>query len=128
MKNTKKAGIWMDHSRAFIMELVSDSIFESNVASEFTPEEEEISWNKSEKMMHSKEQHQLISYYKQLADIIRNFQDVILFGPTSAKDELLNILKENHLFDNIKIEIKKSDKMSGIEMHKFVKEYFKKQE
>jgi stalled ribosome rescue protein Dom34 len=125
MKNTKKAGIWMDHSRAFIMELVSDSIFESNVASEFTPQEAEISWNKSEKMMQNKEQHQLMSYYKKLTDIIRDFNEVLLFGPTSAKDELLNIIREDHLFDDIKIEIKKSDKMNGIEMHKFVKEYFK---
>jgi len=115
----------MDHSRAFIMELVSDSIFESNVASEFTPKEAEISWNKSEKMMQNKEQHQLTSYYKKLTDIIRDFNEVLLFGPTSAKDELLNIIREDHLFDDIKIDIKKSDKMSGIEMHKFVKEYFK---
>lgn len=125
MKNTKKAGIWMDHSRAFIMELVGDSIFESNVASEFTHEEEEISWNKSEKMMHNKEQHQLASYYKKLTEIMRNFDEILLFGPTSAKDELLNILNENHLFDAIKIEVRSSDKMTGIEMHKLVKEYFK---
>lgn len=115
----------MDHSRAFIMELVGDSIFESNVASEFTHEEEEISWNKSEKMMHNKEQHQLASYYKKLTEIMRNFDEILLFGPTSAKDELLNILNENHLFDAIKIEVRSSDKMTGIEMHKLVKEYFK---
>ncbi|MEI6348710.1 MAG: hypothetical protein WCP69_12255 [Bacteroidota bacterium] len=125
MKNTKKVGIWMDHSRAFIMELVSDSIFESNIASEFTHEEKELSLNKTEKMMHSKEQHQQLSYFKKISEIIRNNQEVLLFGPTNAKDELLNLLKANHLFDSIKIEVRNTDKMTGLEMHKFVKEYFK---
>ncbi len=124
MKNKKKAGIWMDHSNAIIMELVSDSIFEQNLMAD-TKVEEETSLNKSEKMRQNKEQHQLTSYYKKLTEIMRNFDEILLFGPTSAKDELLNILNENHLFDAIKIEIKKTDKMTEIEMHKLVKEYFK---
>ena len=50
--------------------------------------------------------------------------EVILFGPTEAKNELLNLLRENHLFDKIKIEVKTADKMTEIERNTFVKEYF----
>jgi hypothetical protein len=125
MKNIKKAGIWMDHSKAFVMELVSDTIFESITTSEIT-HIGEVNLNNSEKMRNIQEQHEQSSFYKNLSEIIRNYQDIVLFGPTQAKDELLNILNLNHLFDSIKIEVVNSDKMSGIEMHKFVKDYFKK--
>ena len=54
-----------------------------------------------------------------------DFEEVILFGPTEARNELLNLLKENHLFDKIKIAVKPADKMSEIQRNSFVKEYFK---
>jgi hypothetical protein len=74
--------------------------------------------------MHVKQQHLQSSYYKKLSDAIRNYHEVLLFGPTDAKTELLNLLKTDHLFEDIKIEIKHSDKMTEHEMHAFVKEYF----
>jgi stalled ribosome rescue protein Dom34 len=75
--------------------------------------------------MHIKEQHLHSSYYKKLSDAIKNYQEVVLFGPTEAKEELLNLLKNDHLFENIKISIKNTDKMTEYQMHTFVKEYFK---
>ena len=75
--------------------------------------------------MHTKEQHQQSSYYKKLRDAIKNYQEVVLFGPTDAKNELLNLLKADHLFENIKIEVKHYDKMTENQMHAFVREYFK---
>jgi hypothetical protein len=51
--------------------------------------------------------------------------EVILFGPTEAKSELLNIVRDNHLFDHIRIEVKPADKMTEIQRNTFVKEYYK---
>jgi len=125
MKKIKQVGIWMDHSIAYLMELNNDTILKSNVASEFTFQEKEHSWRKSEKLMHNKEQHQQSSYYKKLSDKIKKYQEVLLFGPTDAKDELLNLLKADHLFENIKIDVKHADKMSELKMNDFVRAYFK---
>jgi hypothetical protein len=125
MKKIKQLGIWMDHSNAFLMELINDTILENSILSEFTHQEKEDSLNRNEKLKHTKEKHQQSSYYKKLRDAIKNYQEVVLFGPTDAKNELLNLLKADHLFENIKIEVKQSDKMTENQMHAFVREYFK---
>jgi hypothetical protein len=125
MKNIKQMGIWMDHSVAFLMELTNNTIIQNSVTSEFTHQDKEEGLIKSEKHMHIKEQHLQSSFYKKLSDIIKNYQEIVLFGPTDAKNELLNLLKADHLFENIKIEVKHADKMTKNNMHTFVKEYFK---
>jgi len=78
------------------------------------------------KMVHSKEQHEQAEYYKTLAEIIEHYESVLLFGPTDAKAELFNILKGDHLFSKIKIEVEHADKMTENQQHAFVKEYFTK--
>jgi len=125
MKKNKQLGIWMDHSNAYLLELVNDAIIENIIVSESLNENEEYSSEKHEKQIHTKEQHQQSDYYKRIVDSIKNFQEVVLFGPTDAKNELYNLLKADHLFDNIKIEIKNSDKMTESQMHSFVLGYFK---
>jgi len=126
MKTVKQLGIWMDHSNAFVMELLNDTIIENSVNSEFTHEGKESSLSKGEKFMQNKEQQKQSSYYKELSDIIRNYEEVLLFGPTEAKNELFNLIKADHLFDKIKVEVKSTDKLPKIQMHDFVREYFKK--
>lgn len=125
MKKIKQLGIWMDHSIAYLMELTNDTIIENIVALETTQHEKESDLNKNETLIQNKEQQFQSNYYKKLSDIIRNYQEVILFGPTDAKNELLNLIKDDHLFENIKFAVKDSDKMSAKQMHDFVKEYFK---
>ena len=76
--------------------------------------------------MHFKEQQEESQYFKKLGDVIRNYEEVFLFGPTDAKFELLNTLKENHLFEKIKIEVKETDKMTENQEHSLVVEHFAK--
>ena len=52
--------------------------------------------------------------------------EVLLFGPTNAKTELYNILKEDHHFDKIKIETAPSDKMTENQQYALLKEHFSK--
>jgi stalled ribosome rescue protein Dom34 len=125
MKKTKQLGICMDHSNAYLLELANDTIIENIIISESLKKNEEYSSEKHEKQLHKKEQHWQSSYYKKIIDYIKDFQEIILFGPTDAKNELLNLIKSDHLLDNIKIEIKNSDKMTESQMHSFVIGYFK---
>ena len=125
MKNIKKAGIWMDHSIAYVMELKDNAIVENIVALETFQPDNEAEWGKNERLVQKKDQQLHTNYYKKLSEIIKSYQEVVLFGPTEAKNELLNLLKADHLFDNIKFNTILSDKMSAKQMHDFVKEYFK---
>lgn len=125
MKNIKKLGIWMDHSIAYVMELKDDAIVENIVALETFQPDNESEWGKNERLVQKKEQQLQANYYKKLSEIIKSYEEVVLFGPTEAKNELLNLLRTDHLFDNIKFVVKLSDKMSAKQMHVFVKEYLK---
>jgi len=50
----------------------------------------------------------------------------LLFGPTEAKTELLNLLRTDHTFSDIKFTVENTDKMTGNQEQAFVREYFKK--
>ena len=114
----------MDHSTAHLIELATGSGEMKTIESKFTHEEKEHTLNKSENVMHNKEQNEQATYYKQLSAAIKNYEEVLLFGPTTAKEELANLLKADHHFDKIKVSIKHADKMSDTQQHIFVREHF----
>jgi hypothetical protein len=120
----KRLGIWMDHSSAQLIEFPTGPI-EEIITSKFTHEEKEFTLSKSEHLMHNKEQHEQSSFYKKLGETIRNYEEVLLFGPTEAKDELYNLLRKDHLFENIKIDVASADKMTENQLHAYVNAYFK---
>ena len=124
MMKIKHIGIWMDHASAHLMELTSGDMETKTIESKFTHEEKENTLHKGQKAMHHKEQHEQLAYYQEIAAVIKNYEEVLLFGPTDAKTELLNMLKADHHFDKIDIEVKNTDKMTENQEHAFVKEYF----
>ncbi|MBK9248313.1 MAG: hypothetical protein IPM69_09445 [Ignavibacteria bacterium] len=127
MKTATQLGIWMDHAHAHLSEY-SAALPHTNgttmIQSRFTHDEENSTHEKSEKGMHNKEQHLQADYYKKLGEFIRNYDEVLLYGPTDAKVELLNILRTDHRFDKIEIQTKQADKMSENQQHAFVRDYF----
>ena len=124
MKSTKQLGIWMDHSIAHLMELKNDTIISKTIESQPKPRVKEQNMDKDESHMLKKEQNQLSAYFKKLSADIKDYEEVILFGPTEAKNELLNLLKDNHQFEKIKMAVRSADKMTEIQRNTFVKEYF----
>ena len=126
MTAVKSLGIWMDHSNAHLIQFSNDSFITSIIESKNMQDENAHDMSRGEKMMHNKEQQRDSDYYKKLAEAIRNYESVILFGPTNAKAELHNILKADHRFADIKIEVKQADKMTENQEQAFVKEHFSK--
>lgn len=124
MKIAKQLGIWMDHSHAHIIEFASDNKDTKTLTSDFSSHDKSETLQRSENEMHNKEQQKQGTFYKNLSKIIKDFDEVILFGPTSAKAELHNLLKDDHQFANINIEIKSADKMTDKEARDFVTDYF----
>jgi hypothetical protein len=124
MPKEKKVGVYLDHANAHLVEYIDGTNESKIVGSKFTHEEKEQSLSKSEKLMHNKEDHEQSEYYKTIARSARDYNFVLLFGPTEAKAELHNILNADHHFSEIRIEVRPSDKMTEPQIHTFVREYF----
>jgi stalled ribosome rescue protein Dom34 len=124
MTTATNLGIWMDHSNAHLMEFTTEPLTTMIISSRFTHREKVHSVGRSENGMHQKEQHEHLDYYKKIGEAIKNYQDVLLFGPTAAKTELFNLLKADHHFEKIRIETKDADKMTQNEQHAFVRNHF----
>ena len=124
MSVVQSLGICMDHANAHLIEFTAERQETRTIPSKFTHNEKGDSLAKSEHTMHNKEQHLQSDYYKHLGDIIKQYDEVLLFGPTNAKSELYNLLKDDHLFEKIKIEVKQSDKMTDNQQHAYVRDYF----
>lgn len=122
----KYTGIWMDHADALLMELTSGDIVTTTIKSAFTHQQKEQILQKGEKAMHHEEQQQELAYYKEIGAAIKDCTEVLLFGPTEAKTELLDILRADQHFDNIKIEVLPTDRMTENQQQAFVKDYFLK--
>ena len=125
MENKKNIGIWMDYSTAELIDL-NHQVDKKSIESDFTYDTEKETLSRSESIMHNKEQQMNEAYYKELADVIVNYEHVLLFGPTNAKAELHNYLNKDLHFKNIQIDVAAADKMTDNEKQAFVKNHFKK--
>jgi hypothetical protein len=124
MTDKKYLGIWMDHSVAHFIEYSNYSTPIENEDITLTQEEKNTVASDSESTIHNKENQKQGEFYKKLADVIKDYDEVLLFGPTDAKAELHNLLKEDHHFDDIKIEVKSADHLTQNQEVAFVKAHF----
>lgn len=109
MKTAKKLGVWMDHASAHLMEFTPDLISTKTIASKFTPAVRELIIRKGEDHMHSKEQALQSDYYHQLGDVIKEYNDVVIFGPTDAKVELYNSLLADQQLKHFTVKMLQAD-------------------
>jgi len=124
MNTIKQLGIWMDHSTAHLIELSNDNVATNTIElSPVSPEQIE-NHGSDESLMNNKEQNPLSDYFLNLSKVIKEYNEVVLFGPSSAKTELYNQLKEDIHFDEIKIDVELADIMTDHEQEVFVRKYF----
>lgn len=126
-KPAKQLGIFMDHNSAHLIEYATENNETRTIVSKFNHNEKTHSLSKNENLMHNKEQHQQAEYYKKIGEHIREYNHILLFGPTAAKSELLNKLKADHNFEKIHMVVKEADKLTENQQHAFVRDYFAKQ-
>lgn len=117
-------GIWMDHACANLFDPSDSSVQLKTIASAFTHQTKEESLVKSEQLMHNKEQQQQAFYYKEIGEQIKKYDEIILFGPTTAKEELHHLISADHYFDHIKIACKQAGKLTLLQQEVYVKQYF----
>lgn len=92
----------MDHASAHFMEFTSN--IKTNVFSNTFDHQEKVeTLSRSERKMHNKEQQEQNAFYEDIIDYLKPYSEVLVFGPTDAKLELLNLIKANLAFSNLKI-------------------------
>jgi hypothetical protein len=125
MIRIKQLAIFMNDINALLMELYNHMIVSRNIVFRSRENEEYIEHEYFMPSYYSDKQQHQSAYYKELGDIIKNYEQVVLFGPTETKNELFKQLEADHCFKGIKIELVKTDKMTNTQIHDFVLEYYK---
>ena len=123
MNTISRLAIWMDHSDAHVME-VNAEMKRRHIASHFGKDEKGETLARSEAVMHNKEHGHHIAFYKALGEIIKGYQEVLIFGPSNAKKELHNYLADDSHFDKIKFDVQSADYMTENEEHAFVRRHY----
>ncbi len=139
-KTTTQIGVWVNHSQAHFIGYKAESAFfvetidspyqsmireegEGNDTTRFSPNSGRSSNN--EKRKHHTKQNKLDEYYKILEDKLESYQEIVLFGPGTAKEELFNRLSENKVFKTKDIAVKSSDRLTENQMLSYVLDFFK---
>lgn len=123
MKTKKQIAVWLDHSEAHLIKPDGDNMISSSIKSE-NADQVDHRLNKNADLMHDKEQQDATDYYKEIKSAIKDNEEILLFGPTTAKDELSNILKADQHFYSVKIDVKDTDYLTKNQQNAFVKEHF----
>ncbi|MBA4152886.1 hypothetical protein [Flavobacterium sp.] len=126
MKAKKRIGIWMDYTSAQIYENASGEYLLTTLESNFAmPVKQDVKLH-SESLLHNKENQTDQAYFKDLIELIKGYDEVLLFGPTKAKTALYNRIKADPKFSKIYIETHDADKMTSKQILAYIKDFFSK--
>ncbi len=114
----------MDHIHAFLIEFTSEPMKAIRIESRLNHRLKKPNLSLGEIRMHATEKREQLSYYEKLSAAIRAYKEVILFGPGSAKTELLNFLNKDHNFQNMIIRTEQTDKLTQGQMKALVRKHF----
>ena len=122
MKALKKMAIWMDYSKAYIIEF-------TDKAREIDIIEVRRSQNNYDENPHMNHQNQVAkenrkAYFKKLTHCMDGYDKVLLFGPTEAKNELLNLWQEKEMHAIKDMDIITTGRLSENQRCRFVNNYF----
>lgn len=116
------AGVWLDHHKATIIAMENEDA-EYTVLDKVESAEEH--GGSSEHSIHKTEQADQLKYFKSVAKLLVNYDEVLLFGPGTAQEQFQKHLQEDTQFKNSKIVIDSSDKLTDPQMISKVREFFK---
>lgn len=126
MKTIHQLGIYLDHASANLIDFTDTNKENQTIISEFDIQDKHETLQRSESEMHHKEQDKQRAYFKKIAMLAIGYNELILFGPTTAKTELFHFLQKDNSFGKIKIDTENTAKMNLQEQEFFVWGHFKK--
>ena len=133
----KQIGIWMDHAEARFIEPGKPA---GNIQTTFSGIETRprIDGEKpdgtrlgnfratnNEFNKHAKEQQETHAYFKQIGTLLKPYDEILVFGPTTAQQELCNYLLEHKLVSGKVLHAVKTDYMTENQLVEYVRKHFK---
>ena len=127
-KNTSRIGLWLDHSVAHFIEFKKGKVIIESIDS---PVETQVRnkgekgtgtklsktrYTNNEKVKNDRHQNQLQEYYKVLSKMIKPYDWVYIFGPTTAKNELINYVRSKEKLKNKTYILGSADEMTVNQM------------
>ncbi len=135
-ENKSCIGVWMDHAQAKLLNCekkdpiiqVINSGFESRIRFEGESGDGTRLGNyrstNNESNKHAKEDQTFKTYYKKIAEALHPYNDILLFGPTTAHKEFFNFLMEDKSFEGKRISNKDSDYLTENQLGDYVSKWF----
>lgn len=120
MYTTKSIGIWMDHVSAHLIEFrklrVETVIIRAKI------KEKDKYLQTKEETLDENDQQQF--FFKNIAEHILHFENILIFGPNEEKNLFESYLRNEEGFSQIKIISIAAEKMTDNHKHAFVNNYF----
>jgi stalled ribosome rescue protein Dom34 len=116
-----QAGIWMDHKHAIF---ITDEHQNGEFAIQNKVKASEHHGSKSEHTSHNASKNEIIKYFKEIANALKPYDEILLFGPGKSQEELLNFLHEDHHFNTKKITLATADHITDNQMIAQVRDFF----
>ena len=135
VKNKKAIGVWMDHAQAKLLHYEEENPIIEVIPSGFDSRvrfkgETKVGANlgdyrstNNDAARHAKENQALKTYYKKLAEKLHPYNDILVFGPTSAHKEFFNVLMEDKAFEGKRITSKDADYLTRNELIYYVSKW-----
>ena len=131
-------GVWMDYNHARMVYRKNDGTYAIETleslhdihpridgqGSDKTQWGGHFRYSDNESKKNHKETEQLHQYYKNLEKILSNYDDILIAGPTHAKDEFFNLLLTDKSFDGKRLGIESADKLTDNQLIALVEKYF----
>lgn len=124
METVNKITVYMDHFFANVIVYSKEAKLLTTIKSNFNQYEKGKIIQKGESHLHNKEQSLQSKFYKEISDAIVDYNQVLLFGSTTAKTELLNVLSNDNRFTSVIVTTKNTDKLTPNEQIAFVNNCF----
>lgn len=123
MTEIKLSGLWLDHHKAIVVKNHdAQNAFKFFLCS---PVKAEVQHgNSSENAANNAEQTNKAKYFKEIAHLLTNSEEVFITGPGTIQEELKNFLHDTAQFKNLKITLGTAQKMSDEEVLNAVKSHF----
>jgi len=124
-ENRKFVGVWLDHAHAMVITTEDQTGYGDYAIHTKVEFHGHAAHGSSEHADHHKKQAEAVKYYREVSKHIEAFDDILLFGPGTAQEELFNHLREDKHFQGKKLSIDSAGKLTDNQMIAFVRDFFK---
>lgn len=123
MTEKKLSGLWLDQHKAIVVKNHdAQNAFKFFLCS---PVKAEVQHgNSNENAANNAEQTNKAKYFKEIAHLLTNSEEVFITGPGTIQEELKNFLHDTAQFKNLKITLGTAQKISDEEVLNAVKSHF----